>query len=52
MNVKTMPKLRFKNAIEWIKCIFVRWREVDGYRIDVASGIKPMYLRSIRKFIK
>ncbi len=52
-DVKSMPKLNYKGAKEWIKGVFKFWSVfgVDAFRIDVASGIPPAALWELREYV-
>lgn len=52
-DVKIMPKLNFRYALEYFKRVFLYWQDfgVDGFRIDVTSGINPMYLWELKRTV-
>ncbi|WP_449462632.1 alpha-amylase family glycosyl hydrolase [Tardisphaera miroshnichenkoae] len=52
-DVRSMPKLNYKGAKEWIKDVFRFWSlfGVDAFRIDVASGIPPAVLWELRDYV-
>ncbi|MFQ1020754.1 alpha-amylase family glycosyl hydrolase [Tardisphaera saccharovorans] len=52
-NAKSMPKLNYNGAGEWMKDVFRHWSTfgVDGFRIDVASGIPPCRLWELKNYV-
>ncbi len=52
-SVKSMPKINYRYALEYFKRVLLFWQNfgVDAFRIDVASGINPMYLWEMKKLL-
>ena len=52
-NAKSMPKLNYDGAVEWIKDVFRHWSTfgVDAFRVGVASGIPPCRLWELRNYV-
>ncbi|MBP1449757.1 MAG: alpha-amylase, partial [Thermoproteus sp.] len=52
-SVKRMPKLRYPEALEWVKGLAARWslEGVYDFRVDVGAGIAPAHLWELREFL-